>query len=611
MFKSDAFLPRPETPLYQRFTESLSTLVSLNILTTNIDEAIEQRFPKLAVFQRSDLSGCIESFQTGKPFIGKLHGSRSAIESAVFTEEDYTALRADTSFINTMKLIFALGTVVFLGYSVSDQYVIDLLSDNAKDMRLFGAGPHFVVSADFKGNPTLMRISYSLKRFPDHRSALTVLDIIREVEARKAEISARIAPENKPPDSVPSRVANATAYFISDFVPPGTWNTSTTAKFLRRDGVMAEMTVGLGFTNGEVPFNASTAAHDLVVGLICFDIVYFSLTALHKVHQLLGSEIFWEFVHLNVIRFVHSVHEPAFISEEGALIGDTGLVSISEADGTPQAAGPFIRRQLTPAPGKETLAEKLFEELEKKTVVFDKGDRMNLASLVRASVMMPGVARLIGIGEAILPSQAPRWLMFPYLRMAHLVHTGVICDELGIQAAKIPFGSSKLTSAAFGVQAPAEWAEQYASYALSGRFYSDLGEMVLSQPSILKHIVTFRNTTEGESFRMQVREQLLGNDASEFSASINAGLKRNIPIQILEKARQKCLTLFTEKASISPVPAVWTNSLLADDSTKFWRARSRKLFLDLAEKRGISKEDPCLCGSGEKLRRCCLAPLQD
>jgi hypothetical protein len=38
-FLSDAFLPRAETPLYERFTDALGKIAPLTVLTTNIDEA--------------------------------------------------------------------------------------------------------------------------------------------------------------------------------------------------------------------------------------------------------------------------------------------------------------------------------------------------------------------------------------------------------------------------------------------------------------------------------------------------------------------------------------------------------------------------------------------
>lgn len=613
-FLTHAFLPRPETSLYRRFIDSLAATAPLYILTTNVDEALEQRFPTVGLFQRSDISGCIQQLQARKPFIAKLHGSRSAIESTVFTHGDYEALKADVSYISTLKVIFSLGTVVFLGYSVSDQYVIDLLSENARDMSLFGTGPHFVVSSDFKGSSILRHIDYSPKRFADHRSALTVLDLIRQVEERKAELSTRITVPVDSEESVKAAwpLDTKTAYFISDVMPPGTWASSNTAQILSKDGRKAEMSIGLGFTNDELPLQLSTAHYDIVVGLICFDFVYFSLAAVGRVHALVGSEVFWRAVKTDIIRFVHLQHEPVIMFAEGSILGDVGLASIAaDTTGKIEPPGALIRRQITPAKGSESVVEKLFSELESKVEIFGEADKLELAGLVRASVMMPEVARLLGIGQAILPSQVPKWLTFPYLRMAHLVHTGAVCDRLGIQAAQIPFGGALLTSAAFGVQSGSESAHSYASYVLSGRFDTDMGAAFIAQPAILQGILRFRTTGEGEAFRAEIRAQLLANAASEFSASVNAGLKRNIPLGVLQKAKDRMSALLTENIIISPIPAVWTNALQSDNTTRLWRGKSRSTLLGLAKERGVRGDDLCICGSGDKLRLCCLLPLRD
>ncbi len=611
-FLSNAFLPVPETALYTRFTEALGRTKPLHVLTTNIDEALERPFPGAGVYQRSDITGCLEQLQGRKPFIVKLHGSRSAIESAVFTTDDYEKLRSNSGYLSTLKHIFALGTVVFLGYSVSDQYLIDLLSDNAKDMSLFGPGPHFVVSPDFKEIASLRQIRYSINRFPDHRAALTVLDVIRQAEARKTELSAQVEPPPQQLDRTVSPLGSKTAYFISDVLPPGLWSNSTTAQITKiGGGLEAEMTLGLGFAKEELTTTVSTALHDLVVGLICFDFVYFPLSVLGKIHVLLGSEFFWQLVQADITRYVHLQHEPAILSRAGTLMGDIGLVSLSDSTGQAEPTATFIRRQIAPFPGKESVAEKQFSDLENKVIVFDEGGKLDLAGLVRASLMMPEVTRLLGIADAILPTQVPSWLKFPCLRMAHLVHTGAVCDRLGILAVKIPFGGARLTSAAFGIQPASESADQYASYVLSGRFNTDMGAALVGQPEIFQNILRFRDSAEGESFRKEVRDQLLANEASEFTASINAGLKRNIPIRVLEQARDKLSSLLTEKVKLSPVPAVWTNSFQSDDTTWLWRAKSRSLLLELTKKHGIRADDPCICGSGDMLRLCCALPLRE
>jgi hypothetical protein len=224
---------------------------------------------------------------------------------------------------------------------------------------------------------------------------------------------------------------------------------------------------------------------------------------------------------------------------------------------------------------------------------------------------MPGVSRLLGIGDAIVPSQVPRWLRYSYLRVAHLVQTAALCGEYGIEATKVSYGGTQLVTAAFGVQPGELSAEQVASYALTRFFNSDLGALVHAQPGILLGILRFRDSADGESFRREVGQALSLSAGREFSASVNAGLKRMIPVDILQKANDKLLSLMTESATITRVPAVWGNVLRSDNGTGYWRAKSQRELLRMCGERGIGKDDPCICGSGERFRLCCLPPLKN
>lgn len=609
-FLSDAFLPKGDTVLNARFIELLFRIAPIHVLTTNVDESIEQRFPDAAIYQPSDLTGCVTQLGEGRSFIAKLHGSRSRIEATVFTRDDYEVLKKDTSFINTLKHIFAISTVIFLGYSVTDEYVLQLLSDDARDMSLFGAGPHFVVSSQFRSKAPLRQINYAVKRFPDHRAALSVLDIVWQSRQRAPAVQL-ISESRKKIDTSSSSIASASGYYISDCMPPGTWNNSTVATFNRKDGTPSQLTVGLGFTNDEVPFHDSPAAHDLAVGLTCFDITHFPLSNLNRVFTLLGESLFRTLLISDAIKFVHIQQEPAVVSVVDGLMADIGLVRTSTPDGQDHDADWFIRQQLNPQPGKEKEAEALFSQLQSKVVVFDRSNELALADLVRSSVMMPHVSKLLGIGEAILPTQVPVWLTFPYLRLAHLVQTGAVCEALGLQAAKIPFGGSILTSAAFGVQAGTDFSDRYASYVFSGRFDADLGALFFSDPTFIQIILKFRNTAEGETLRREVRQQLLANEATAFAASVNAGLSRGIPLTLIQRARDKVTALFTESMKVSPVGAVWANASQTDDTTRYWRSKSRQTLLQLAKRRNVSGDAPCICGSGDKFRLCCLLPLRD
>src|SRR5687768_1828446 len=170
---------------------------------------------------------------------------------------------------------------------------------------------------------------------------------------------------------------------------------------------------------------------------------------------------------------------------------------------------------------------------------------------------MPGITKLLGIGDAITPAQTPRWLRYPYLRLGHLVETAVLCKEYGIAAVKLPFGGAQLLNSTFGVESSDTFADDVASYVVAWQFNSDLGALLLQNTAVFHDILRFGQSAEGEALRRDVGAALRANHGHEFNASINAGLQRNIPPHVLQKARDRLLSLVTERSRLTPVPAVW------------------------------------------------------
>jgi hypothetical protein len=565
--------------------------------------------------QRTDLGRCVKLLHDRRPFVAKLHGSVSAVQNTVFTAADYDSLVADGSYVNFLKYIFTGCTVVFIGYGGRDDYVIRLLSENFEEMRLFGPGPHFVVTNEAVSVPSLQRIGYCLKIRPDHTAALSVLHFIIPSLQPKSGVDAAVSEaESAEPDDGRATVGavppGKTAYFISDLMLPGTWRTSQEITAQGAGGEI-EASFGLGFTNDEVAIPFSTALHDMVVGLICFDYIYLPFAVLGAAHILLGSDLFWELVRLDALHFVHSDAAPGVLFRKGEALGAIGDVTRGTTTGPePLPLPELIRKALTPAPGKERLAEGLFDTLERKTAVYTRYKETNVPGLVRAAVLMPAVSKLLGVGDTILPTQVPRWLRYPYLRLAHLVQTGLLCTEYGIQAAKVPFGGVHLTTAAFGVEPMDIRADHVASYVSSGAFNSDLGALVGSDASLMKRIVGFRASMEGDRFRREIGQVLATQSGREFNASVNAGLSRALPVAVLQRAQDRLLRLMTASGGVARVPAVWGSAVLSDASVRHWRAKSQKLLLEMCKSRGIGRNDPCICGSRERLRLCCVAALQ-
>lgn len=602
------FQSRTPTPVYARFLGIIKNIVPLQIVTTNIDETMERNLPTVNVVQKTDLERCLDLLPTGTPFVAKLHGSVSSVQSAVFTTTDYLELITDTTHQRVMEQLFAQAIVVFIGYSLRDKYVLELFERNSNARQLFGDGPHFVVQTSGSGTMpnSIKPIRYVPETPGDHRSAMTVLDIIRVV---KEGGHVWFAPEN---ESARSEKKLASAYFISDITPPGTWTSSQSAILKNKAGFNPNMIVGQGFIDAELPQKNSPAMHDITVGLVSFDSIYVPLSHASRLHDVLGSATFWELVKCGVFRFIHLPNEPVvmFRSIDAVDGGEIGQFHISTEDGRPFTVDEEIRKQISPAPGREADAERLFDSLKGSVSVFDH-DRFNIPSLTRGALLHPSVQKLLGISDSVLPTGFPRWVTFPVLRLAHTIMAGCTCENFALAATKIGFGSEILVGAAFAVAASGDWADNVSSYVLTNRFNTDLGAYVESNPSILNALMTFRDTQPGVDLRREILEELATNSGAEFIASVNAGLRHLIPTTIMDNARDELSGLLLRSDPESQVvPAVWTNVRNSDSIAALWRARSKNELEEYCRTRGIRERDLCPCGSGEKLRFCCAEALR-
>jgi hypothetical protein len=534
------------------------------------------------------------------------------VQSTVFTTTDYQQLTGDGGYLKTVQLLFALATVVFVGYSVRDEYVLNLFVANCGARPLFGDGPHFLVSSNpLPGLPdSIKKIRYVPEPHADHRSAISVLDIVRVVRDGG---HVWFAPENA---AAPKEEKRTSAYFISDIVAEGVWTTSLNLELgggPDKPSVTRNAIVGQGFDETELLEKTSPAMHDLTVGLISFDYVYVPLARAGKLHDLLGSALFWDLVKNGVFRFIYFECEPVvmFQSAERVDGGDVGEIHFSTEDGGPLTMEEQTRKQFRSAPGRESEVEQLYALLQANVFTFDR-TRFNIPNLTRGALLHPSVRSLLGISDAVLPTSFPRWVRFPVLRLAHTIMAGCACEDFTLPATKIGFGSEILVGAAFAASAARDWTDSVSSYVLTGRFNTDLGAYVQSNLPFFYSTLKFRDTQEGIDLRREVLEELATNAGSEFVASVNAGLKRLVPSQVMESARDQLSGLLLRSHAESPVvPAVWTNIRNSDSIARLWRARSKRELDDYCRSRGIREGSLCPCGSGDKLRYCCAQALSD
>lgn len=597
------FTLRTPTPVYQRFLGILTDLKPVQIVTTNVDEMLERNLQVSDVVQSTDLERCSDLLWNETSFVAKLHGTISSINSTVFATSDYERLQRDPTFLTTLQKLFSQALVVFVGYSLRDKYVLDLFASNCGARPLFGDGPHFLVqSTDSPPLPESIKvIRYLPEPYADHRSAITVLDIIRVTKDPSIE---GLAPR---PDAPSGEVAFQSGYFITDITPPGTWQSSQSLILSRSDGRTPNAIVGQGFDNSELPQPTSPAMHDLIVGLVSFDYVHVPLSYAARLHDLVGSETFWNLVRAGVLRFIYYESEPVVMFRSAAVVdgGSVGMARRSNPDGTPFAIEEQIRAQIQPVKGREAEANQLFDVLAANTSKFDH-ERFNIPALTRGALLHPSVQSLLGISDATLPTSFPRWVTFPVIRLAHTIMAGCACDNFSLASTKLGFGSEILVGAAFAVSGARNWADSVSSYVLTSQFNSDLGAYVESAPSVWTAILEFRDKQTGLNLRREILQAVATNAGAEFVASVNAGLRQIVPTTVMDNARDQITELLFRKPNErSVVPAVWTNFRNSDEIARLWRARSRRELGAHCKSFGIGPKSLCPCGSGEKLKDCC------
>ncbi len=591
-------------PVYARFISALKTTKPpLQILTTNVDEALEQNL-QLPVILPADLERLKTLIQSQESFIAKLHGSVSAVNSTIFTTEDYALLKTNSAYIDSIKTIFDLCCVLFIGYGLQDEYVLEILRRIEDLNAFFGAGPHFaLILNDSAQLPASVRkIKYIAQPHADHRACIQIIEEL--APAKDSAISTK-------GDNLVAASDICSAHFLSDVLPVGTWQTSQTFHGKSQDGKRElHCVVGHGITQSELPTTDSTALHDFIVGLICFDKIYAPLASLNRLFILIGENIIVELVKSNVLYFVYSKwNDVIFSHEENSLIGK--IASIRKAhtftgDGE-ETSLEFIQRQLKPVAGKEKEAEEMFALVAKNVIDSGIGETV-VPSQVRSLLLRPSMRRMLGISEAVNLSAIPKWIQFPVLRLAQVVRIGISCRDLHIASVKFEFGNDKLAGPVFATATGNEFASNLASYVLAGNFSTDLGTFIQQNPTTLLTILKFRESAQGIELRKEILSHLAVSAGGEIAASVNAGLSSVIPIKILEQARHNFAQLSVTNRPLN-YPAVWNDANYGNKALGLWKKRSLEEFQAICSKFHLSSYDLCPCGSGEKVKFCCGASL--
>lgn len=608
-FLSTTFGPKRTTSVYGRFTKLLNDIEPLYIITTNVDEKLETALKNVRIVQRTDIEYCLTSIATHESFVCKIHGSISSISSLVFTYDEYENLKNDQNYLELLKYIFSLTTVVFLGYGLGDEYVIKTMLENEVLKQLFGDGPHFAVLPETKVTlpPSTRIISYIPEPYRDHRSSIQILEEIKiSISTGKAEKSYH--------SNQVTKAKLTSSHLLSHIYPPGTWTSSVNLQ-LKING--SESTrfavVGNGFDNVEFPVIPSKAMHDIIVGLLCFDVVYCPLSALNRVHNLIGSNAFWDLVRNGCLKFIEWKTQEGIIfpNSKARCGGDLGSLEVYDKYNKEKTIQDTIKSHISATPGKERTANELFSLLEYNTKVVTRSNEPSIPNLVRGLLLRPALRKMIGMSGGVQTSSIPQWMKFPVLRLANVVKIAAACQFLGIASTKLEFGTASLAGLAFSTTSGKILTDEMACYVLTGRFDMDLGRMAIANDQILYEIIRFRETQAGESLRCEILEQLSLGLGSDLVASINGGLSSVISLKTLQAAKDKFSGLNIPKVSeTGSTTLVWNDIKFEENAMNLWRRRCEYEFDAFCKEDSIQPYDLCPCGSGEKVKFCCKETLR-
>lgn len=599
---TDSLRARKTTPVYVRFIESLDAIQPLHILTTNIDESLENSLEAVTTLQRSDVARSIELLHTQEPFILKTHGTLSQLESAVFTSSDYESLLNNNGYLELIKHIFTEAVILFIGYGLAEQYVLDLLSASDALKGIFGSTSHYaVVSNSTKSLPHFITpINYLPVPHRDHRAAIQVLEEIG---------LARETTDEKPRRTDLRSFAITSSHFVSDILPAGTYNTGT--EYTCSDG--STLVQGFGLTDEEMPQSNKSSMHDLIVGLLCFDTVYTHLPSVGSLAKVISESSFEILLRHDCLRFIDWPYQQLMHFPQGRKQIGGSLLSIGAMDVTPEEQlQSTIGNMFKPIPGMEAEAQETLDLVKHKTTTITRDMEPNIPKTVCGLLLRPSIRKLLGMSGGTSSISIPDWMVYPILRLVYMTKLGATCQTLGIASTKLDHGCDELAAPAFAAATGAEWADGMASYVLTQSFDTDLGAYSLVNQDIVSAILRFRDSHEGISLRKEILEQLAVRQGSDFIVSVNAGLRATIPTKTLQAAHDRLKGLLMAEGAIANLtPALWNNTTFTNGATALWRKKSAKRLEEYCREHQINRYDQCPCNSGEKLRFCCEEALAE
>ncbi|PIP88757.1 MAG: hypothetical protein COW79_16125, partial [Bdellovibrionales bacterium CG22_combo_CG10-13_8_21_14_all_38_13] len=506
-------------PVFKKFCEILTRIKNPYVITTNVDESLEQRVGNIKVLQKENIELVRKCISEEESFLLKLHGTVSNVKSLVFTSKEYKELIQDSSYLEELRSIFSSAIVVFLGYSLQDQYILELISKTGSLKATFGQGPHFAfipADVDMKVSEDVLQVCYLTDAFADHRGSLQAINLVENAIKERENKVLSTSSENYEQ----KKGSTESIYYLSDIVSYGTWQTSQTFGIKGDEDKEFEVVIGQGFSNEELPKKVRTSLHDLVVGLLCFDKVYIRLSSLQHLSALLSEDIFNAIIKDAAVRLLHLESQPAILYENSnslLSISNFSIVAGSRIEEQKhRSAEEIIRGDVKALPGKEKEAESDIKRIISNTISISREVLGPSADVVRSGLCYPHVREMLGMSQGVAIPNLPRWLQFPVLRYANIVLDSFVCNHLEIDACKLSFGGEIMADAAFLSPTGKSFkADDMASYVVTGQFGVNLDSLIRSNPSLIYNILKYRDTQVGVSLRKDIKQLLQDNKGSE------------------------------------------------------------------------------------------------
>ena len=552
------------------------------------------------MIQRSDLAYANALIHSSTSFVAKLHGSISAVETTVFATEDYQRMVADESCLFSLQQLFSTLSLVVIGSSMSDDYLLTMLHENATVKKLFGDGPHFLItpSSTAKKLPGSFRaIRYDAHSAVGHRAAIHVLE--------------NVAPEHSPLESSSgTEPVRASAYFLIDLFPPNVpWTSAITTRLDSSEPSEVKSIVrGLGFCADEVPAN-STTLHDVLVALTCFEKIYAPFETVPKFAYLLGGDLFAQLIKERALEFIWwEAEEGVSFTNDLAVTGGISTFVIRNSVNDPLTLRQKLSTIMQVVQVLPTQQDAFAKIVASGTTCIREDHTSPISATILHALRLPRVRRLLGFSRFVPHDVIPRWLAYPALRSARLVRAAETCRILKAASIKFPFGARTLGNTLLAMPIGAESADNIANYLLYGSFKPSLPSSLAEYRSVVRTLLRFRATPAAERHRTTILRHLSMDAGADCAAAIDATLRTAIPTAGMQECHDQLSEfLISDGLKANILPALWAESV--GDPISRWHARAQNILRAHCSANNLSLSDSCPCGSSMPLRDCCFAAL--